>query len=432
MKRFLILVLSALIMSCTSNPGSAGAIDQTSFQDTLDGIVRDDKLARSISGCIINGTQQYTYAANKDGRAKPVSTDMYFGIASMTKTFVAACIYHLIESNQLTLDRNIDTIFLETPIEDQIITGLDILYNEDFYRVVPKLPILNFLNHTSGIKEFDANSYWVDAIASDKDAYWDQIRTLDYIGAYDTTPSYNYQNTNYLVLGLAVEKLSGMDIKSYLHDHILTPNGLSNTRMKSYNERSYTDYTKYTKISDQDISPVATGYVYSRIAGTYTMSDYYIGSGNSYYSAIWTSANIFSKCDDMAKWAKIYYNYLNNFPLQYGGTQIIIPELFDMDPDPDVDTRNHNQSYYTPYGSDGYNFDIYCGRGIKMIIFNDHNGVEQTLFGHTGSMFGFSGSFWYWPSMDLSFAVLANSDNIDPYNTDNLKIIDRMIQYIKN
>jgi CubicO group peptidase (beta-lactamase class C family) len=162
---------------------------------SIDSYIRDEMTKRSIPGLAIaviwhghiEKATGYGYA-DLDFSVPATSTTL-FSVASVTKSFTAVGIMMLEEAGKLTLDDPI-TKYLD---------GLPASWHE--------VKIRQLLNHTSGIPDVMANSFTLDTIA---DTPEEMFRVLhDKPLAFASGSERRYNQANYMLLGLLIEKLSG-------------------------------------------------------------------------------------------------------------------------------------------------------------------------------------------------------------------------------
>jgi D-alanyl-D-alanine carboxypeptidase len=146
---------------------------------------------------------------------------------SIAKTFTAIVVLQLADEAVLTLD---DTVaqWLDDPAVGRIPN-------------VDTATLRQLLNHTSGIYDFadDTDSpFWEDAFLG-PDVDWAKVWTLDEVLAYADganhapyfapVEGYHYSNTDYILLGMIVEKATGGPFSDELTRRILDPLGLADT-----------------------------------------------------------------------------------------------------------------------------------------------------------------------------------------------------------
>jgi len=88
------------------------------------------------------------------------------------------------------------------------------------------------LGHTSGLYGYDAHPDFWDTMGADLSRVWSPQELLETFmleprSAPGTT--FDYSNTNYILLGLIIEQVTGTPVAATLRNRILTPLGLSHT-----------------------------------------------------------------------------------------------------------------------------------------------------------------------------------------------------------
>lgn len=140
----------------------------------------------------------------------PMHTNHVFEIGSVTKQFTAACILKLVENDKLALD-------------------------DDFTTYVPydtqgkSITIRQLLNHTSGIPGYtEIVEFWDLSYHSyDRDTLLRMVEShgLDFVPG----TSIKYSNTAFFILGLIIEKVSGMTYEEYLQQEIFDLLGMQSS-----------------------------------------------------------------------------------------------------------------------------------------------------------------------------------------------------------
>lgn len=144
----------------------------------------------------------------------PISPDTVFYIASTSKQFTALSIALLAQQGKLSLD-------------------------DDVRRYVPELPdygkpitVSHLVHHTSGLRDY----LGLAALAGHDVA--DSLplqQALDLITAqkalnYPVGSEYLYSNSNYLLMTVIVERVSGMSLRAFSDQHIFKPLGMRHTQ----------------------------------------------------------------------------------------------------------------------------------------------------------------------------------------------------------
>lgn len=139
--------------------------------------------------------------------------DMKFRIGSITKQFTAMLIMQLVEAKKIKLNATI-TSYLPDYRKD---TG-------------DRITVHNLLTHTSGIPNYtNIPGFWSDSIrvhyTLDKIVYELCAGDLE----FEPGSTFRYSNSNYIILGAIIEKVTGMRYADVLQEKILEPLGMDNT-----------------------------------------------------------------------------------------------------------------------------------------------------------------------------------------------------------
>jgi CubicO group peptidase (beta-lactamase class C family) len=275
----------------------------------------------------------------------PVKPETIFQSGSVGKQFVSAAIMMLVQEGRISLDDSIAKYFPNAPASWK------------------PIEIKNLLSHTSGLAEYESP----DRIGPSGPFYlrldFTENELLAKIEALpiDNPPGvkWDYRNTNYVLLGMLIHRVTGMFYADYLAMRIFEPLGMTTTRL----------------ISDQDIIP-------NRAAG-------YQWEGGKLENQDWVSPTFNSTADgtlyftvlDLAKWDAALYGtqLLNRSSLDRIWT---VYRLNDGKPNPD-----------------GYGFGWEIGQQ------NGHRLLE-----HGGAWQGFTCQISRYPNDSLTVVVLNNLD----------------------
>lgn len=144
-----------------------------------------------------------------DSSGRPVTPQTPFHIASLSKAFTAAAITRLVETGQVALD---------APVKKYL----------PWFRVADgqasdAITIRHLLHHTSGLSGYDGDIRNLDTVQSEQ-ALEASIRALS--GArlnHKPGEQYEYSNTNYDILGLVVQEVSGRTFDAFIEQELFTP-----------------------------------------------------------------------------------------------------------------------------------------------------------------------------------------------------------------
>ena len=149
-----------------------------------------------------------------DGRALDAHDPMVIG--SVTKTFVAAIVLQLVEEGRLRLEDRIGGLL---PEHD----GID-----------PEITLRELLDHTSGVADI-FNATTRVALEEEPGRAWGTSEVLSTIGGawHEPGDGWSYANTNYLLLGLVIERVTGRTLADEIDARISGPLGLASTDLLS-------------------------------------------------------------------------------------------------------------------------------------------------------------------------------------------------------
>lgn len=206
-----------------------------------------------------------------DGK-KPVNSESLFQLASNSKAFTALGILSLEKSGQINLNDEVT----------KYIPWLKVKYKGKEVSIT----IQQLLNHSSGIPSKSIDKI---PVSNEDNALEETVKTLVGI-ELDSEPGNNfkYATINYDVLGLIIEKVTGMSYEKYMEENVLDLLGLNNTYVNK-NEVVNENMTKGYKI----------GFLKAQLYET----PVYRGNKPAGY--------IISNAEDMAKWLKIQMGTMN-------------------------------------------------------------------------------------------------------------------------
>ena len=151
------------------------------------------------------------------GQAPPMDGEVRIG--SNTKTFVAVVVMQLVQEGKVGLDEPIET-YLPGLIKGEGIDG-------------SKITVRQLLQHTSGLPEYTDTTPGRSDIFQVKDHYAQPRDLLDTAlgkpAAFEPGAQWKYTNTNYVVLGMLVERVSQRPVGEQIDERIVKKLGLSHT-----------------------------------------------------------------------------------------------------------------------------------------------------------------------------------------------------------
>jgi CubicO group peptidase (beta-lactamase class C family) len=297
---------------------------------------REKRLPGVAAAVVRDGKTVWEIAVGATNTAAGTETtpDTQYRVGSITKTFTAAAIMQLRDAGALDLE---DTL-------DRHIDG------------APHRPTLRrLLSHTSGIQRETQDDAWLSRrFASAQEL----VETLgDAEQVLPPGARFHYSNLAFALLGVVVERASGMPYADYVRTRLLEPLGLS-------------------RIGFDAQLPAATGYlVQEYVEGTLVEADVDTGG--------WISAGqMWGTVRDLCRWA-----------------------AFLGDPDESVLARSSVEEMRTVQTIDDH-VRWTAGYGLGLALRRDG---ERILAGHSGAMPGFIAGVLISPEDKVGAAVLTNS-----------------------
>jgi CubicO group peptidase (beta-lactamase class C family) len=185
--------------------------------DAIDEIVRE-RIATDGPGVAV--------AVTRDGRLihsqgygmaqlewrQPISPDTVFGIGSLSKPFTATAILLLRAEGKLRLDDPITAHLPDYDTHGQTIT------------------IAHLLTHTSGIPNFvTLPDFWESDVARDHSHAEIRARFEGLPLQFTPGERYSYNNSAYCLLGMVIERLSGVSYGAFIRERVFAPLGMASS-----------------------------------------------------------------------------------------------------------------------------------------------------------------------------------------------------------
>jgi D-alanyl-D-alanine carboxypeptidase len=216
----------------------------TSVNATLDSLVADlAKNDRSIKNCVLSvasgdGSFSWSGAAGITCGQTAMTKDTPIYIASVTKLYTATVVMHLYEQGALALD---DPMAKYLPAE--VIRGIHFYGGHDYS---DEITIRQLLSQSSGIADYyeekggDGKTLF-DKFLDNQDRHWTVNETIER-ARKDLKPNFppgkgtSYSDTNFQLLGKAVEAATGKPLAAAYEEDIFRPLGLKHTYLLGYEQ----------------------------------------------------------------------------------------------------------------------------------------------------------------------------------------------------
>ena len=187
------------------------AAEATALQAALDRVRTAFGLGAVAVGVSADATVGWSGASGRprDG-VTPLSGSTPFAIASVTKTFTAAIVLQLVEEGRIRLDAAVTDYLPELTLANGV-------------------TVQQLLSHTSGIA--DLLTPMRDRLNAQPSRVWTPAEVLALVGPSRFAPGseWGYSNTNYLIAGMLVERVTGNPFADELARRITGPLELTGT-----------------------------------------------------------------------------------------------------------------------------------------------------------------------------------------------------------
>lgn len=191
---------------------------------TMDSIAESPVLEGRVAGvavAVIRGADTLLLKSYGKGDLEwdvPLSEDAVFEIGSVTKQFTAAAVLKLRDEGKIDLDADLTEYLPDYPTRGH------------------HIPVRRLLNHTSGIKGYTE----MDAFEDIATRSLPRDSLVARIGAepFDFPPgeALIYNNSAYFLLGLIIEKVSGMSYEDYVEEELFAELGMDRSSYCSNSE----------------------------------------------------------------------------------------------------------------------------------------------------------------------------------------------------
>ncbi|MFD6105874.1 serine hydrolase domain-containing protein [Nocardia salmonicida] len=353
--------------SATSTPVPSQT--EPAYAATLRPVITQLMKDNVIPGAVVvvesptEGNWTETFGTRVIGADDPMSVDDYFRIASNTKTMTSTVILQLVQEGKLALDDPIDKYWPGVPNGDRI-------------------TIAQLSEMRSGLYSYTFDPQFNALLDSDPNKVWtpEELLAIAFSHPVGFAPGekFDYCNTNIILLGLVIEKITKMSAAENFQKRIFEPLGLKHTSLPAATDPSIPDphpqgYAFGTNVSTIDTYALPPEQQAAALAGTLQPSN----ATDQSPSWTWTAGAAISTVDDVATYVRaLVEGDLLDDEMQ----RVRMDSIQPIDPAaPDV-----------------------AGYGLGIVRFGLH------LFGHDGQMPGFMTFMGHDPASDLTIVVATN------------------------
>jgi D-alanyl-D-alanine carboxypeptidase len=335
------LIGALLLCACESRVTTQPSAGDPRVQAAIDAaVIKERKLYGGVTpvpavlvGVWDGSGKSYVRAFGEADLAthRALTPEDHFRIGSNTKTFVISVLLQLVDEGKLGLDDPLGKFSLGVNVPNaEHITVRQMCQMRSGLFEAYDTPEANALQLTPDMK-FDPRT--VIGWAAKQPPY------------FAPGAGYRYSNTNYLLLGLIIENVTGHSVASEIRNRLLVPFSLTNT--------SYPDNQAMP-------DPWAHGY------GLNAKRQWEDVSGTIPVSMMGAAGEMISNMDDMKRWVKLYVTGKTNGPETQRARMTCVP---------------------TGHGNLAFGLGIGCSAG---------------WYGYTGGLPGYNTANYYFPEQDIT------------------------------
>ncbi|MFD9379854.1 serine hydrolase domain-containing protein [Streptomyces sp. NPDC059999] len=186
------------------------------------------------------GTYEKSFGVADKKTGTPMKSDLYTRIGSITKTFTITGALQLVDAGKVGLDDPISRYVAGVPGDS--------------------ITLRRLAGMRSGLFNYTEDKAWLAQLRADPHRTYTPRGLLDIAFRHppDFAPGtkWQYSNTNTVLLGMMIEKVSGQNLGDYLKEHVFTPLKLNDTSLPDDSAVSdphahgYTDFTPNGSVAD--------------------------------------------------------------------------------------------------------------------------------------------------------------------------------------
>jgi len=170
-----------------------------------------------------DGRQTVVAAGDAELGRRQARPDERFWVGSVTKSFVATVVMQLVAEREVTLDDRVSEL-----LPGRVLEG-------------SRVRLRHLLTHTSGIPDYMDVDPWISAVGSNPRVVIPSPRLISSVARlpleFSPGSRASYSNTNYLVLGEILERVTGQSLASLLRERVFDPLDLTATEYESGRRR---------------------------------------------------------------------------------------------------------------------------------------------------------------------------------------------------
>ncbi len=359
MRKVTVFFVVCLLSAAAVHAQTAGANTtelKTALQLKLDEWHKAGSFPGATLGVVLANGESFSLAvgySDRESKTPMKPTDRMLA-GSVGKTFAAATALQLIKEGKIGLDDKIEKYLGHEPWFSRLPNAKDITVRQ-------------LMNHTSGLVRYEFKEQFTKDLTANPDKVWKPAELVAYLldekPPFEAGKGWDYSDTNYIVLGMIIEKVTGRNFYDEANRRLIKPLKLTDTIPQE----------------GPRLKGVVQGYAgpNNPFGGTDPMIVNGKFAINPQFE--WTGGGYASTAHDLARWAKMIYE-----------GKAFAPELLPQVVEGVAAPMLGRESKY----------------GLGVII---RRTAAGTSYGHSGFFPGYMTDMMYFPDHKIAVAVQVNT-----------------------
>jgi D-alanyl-D-alanine carboxypeptidase len=282
--KFLPVIFALLFAATTAAAQTDTVALRQKLQANLDAWHKSGSFAGATVGvCAADGNCFALATGFSDAETKtPMKPTDVMLAGSVGKTYAAAVALQLIKEGRIDLDERIEKY----------------LGREKWFARLPnakEITVRQLMNHTSGLVRYEFKDQFTRDLSANPDKVWRPEELVAYIldtkAPFEAGKGWDYSDTNYIVLGMIIERVTGKKYYDLAKSRVLKPLKLENTFPQD----------------SRTIKGLVQGY--AGADNPFGGTDRMIKDGKFVINPQfeWTGGGMATTGEDLARWAKLMY-----------------------------------------------------------------------------------------------------------------------------
>jgi D-alanyl-D-alanine carboxypeptidase len=218
---FVVCLLFTLVAQAQPVAPNKSALE-TALQLKLDEWHKAGSFPGATLGVVLSNGESFGLAVGFSDRQtkKPMKPDDRMLAGSVGKTFAAATALQLVKERKINLDDKIEKYLGREPWFSRLPNAKEITVRQ-------------LMNHSSGLVRYEFKEQFTKDLTANPDKVWKPAELVAYLldekPPFEAGKGWDYSDTNYIVLGMIIEKVTGRKFYHEANRRLVKPLKLTNT-----------------------------------------------------------------------------------------------------------------------------------------------------------------------------------------------------------